>query len=395
MTAPPSTPASTSRRAPLVVRVIGGLFFTAIFAVLALIVTELVLQTSSAQSVYREVQRHPPHPFLQVLPGMIVDHVNAQGFRGDDIQLVKPPHAFRVIAIGGSTTLGVSNPYAESYPFLLQVLLRERHPGVTIEVVNAGAPWYTTAHDLVAYEIEARQFNPDVVIFFEAINDLTRSFSPPWLAKGEFKPDYSHYLGPYARMQGPDTGFVEPPSPLLTWNVLRRWWTGGPDPYNTRDPDNVAKVAARLRPIDAPAFRSLPSFRRYYDAVIHAVQADGHAILTASQPSLFRPDLNADEQRLLYFGPLMCADQGTYPSLAAMVRGMGLYNDTARQIAGEDHVPFVDFDAAVPKTPEYFSDDVHMRKAANAILARLAADAIDADHLVEAAATGDGHPKGR
>ncbi len=142
-----------------------------------------------------------------------------------------------------------------------------------------------------------------------------------------------------------------------------------------------------MHAVDKPAFRSLASFREYYDAVIHAVQADGHLILTASQPSLYRTDLSAEDQQLLYFAPLMCADHDSYPSLAAMVRGMQLYNDAAREVAARRNVPFLDFESAVPKSAEYFSDDVHMRRAANAILATIAADAIDAARWLEPAAT--------
>lgn len=374
------------RRPRLLVRLIGSAIFTLIFIALALLTTELALQTSSAWSLYREVRRHPPHPFLQVLPAFSVDHVNLEGFRGEEIQPAKPPNSFRVFTIGGSTTLGVTNAYADTYPFLLQAMLRDRHPAVTIEMQNAGGPWYTTAHDLVAYEVEVRRFNPDLVIVFEAINDLTRSFSPPWLAHGDYKPDYSHYLGPYSRFYGPGVGFIDRPSAPLTWAWLRHWMTGEPDPFNIRDADNVAKVAARLQPTDTPVFRSLPSFRLYLDSILQAVQSDGHVVMAASQPYVYRPDLAAEDQRHLYFAPLMCADHGMCPSLLAMVRGMQEYNAVARQVAEARNVPFIDFEAAVPKTFEYFSDDVHMRRSANEILARVAADAIDAAHLVETAA---------
>jgi hypothetical protein len=355
-----------------------------IVAAAAFGVAELWLRSSRAESIYTEIQRHPPHPFMQAVPAMAADHVDAQGFRGDDVVMPKPPHTFRIFAIGGSTTLGVTNPYAESYPFLLQSLLRQRYPDVNIEVFNAGCPWYTSAHVLVSYTVEVRQYEPDLVIYFEAINDLVRSFSPPWLAKGDFKPDYSHYLGPYARLLGPNAAFVDHPSASLAWNVLSGWFRGSPDPFNIRDPNNVAKVASRLQAIDRPAFKSLPSFRQYSDAIVHFVQADGHAIMTASQASLYRDDLSSDDKRVLWFAPLLCADHGTCPSLAAMTQGMAIYNAAARDIAASRHVPFIDFAAAVPKTREYFGDDVHLKKAGNVILAQKAAEAIEAAGLVTA-----------
>ena len=351
----------------------------------ALVITELALQTSHAETLYREVRRRPPHPFLQVLPAGQVDHVNAQGFRGEPVEVEAAPGTFRIFTIGGSTTLGISNPYAESYPFLLQTLLQSRHPGVRIEVQNAGAAWYTSAHDLVTYKIKVRRFKPDLVIFFEALNDLTRSFSPPWLALGDFKPDYSHYLGPYSGLVGPEVRFVGPPSRWLTWSYLRKAIRREPDPRGHRDPDNVARMAALMRPIDNPAFRSLPSFREYVEALIHAVQSDGSRIFVGSQGSLYRSDLSSDEARLLFFGPLMCGDGTTYPSTEAMKNGMRMFNESARDIAATRGVRFLDFDAAVPKTASYFTDDAHLTRAGNEILARVAADAIDAENLVERA----------
>jgi hypothetical protein len=52
-------------------------------------IAELLLERSFADSLYKEVRRRPPHPFLQVMPSGQVDHVNDQGFRGDPITLDK------------------------------------------------------------------------------------------------------------------------------------------------------------------------------------------------------------------------------------------------------------------------------------------------------------------
>ena len=346
MSASPAAPAPVAPRRRLLFSVV-ILAALLLVAIAGLGITELVMRSSRSSSVYREVQRHPPHPFLQAVPAMAAGHVNRQGFRGDDFEKQKPPRTFRIFTLGGSTTLGVSNDYPDTYPYLLQVALRERYPGVNIEVQNAGCAWYTSAHALVSYVTAVRQYDPDLVIFFEAINDLVRSFSPPWLATGPFKPDYSHYLGPYARLLGPQSDFFDPSGPLLTWNTLRAWIRNDPNPFNIRNRDNVANALSRLRQTDRPSFRSLPSFRMYSEAIIHAVRSDGHPIMTASQPSLFRADLSEDEKRSLWFSPLLCADAGTCPSLGAMISGMEAFNATAREVAATAGVPFIDFADAV------------------------------------------------
>ena len=341
----------------------------------ALMVTELALRSSRAADLYAEVRRYPPHPFLQAVPVMAAGNVNRHGFRGDAFEREKPPNTFRIFTIGGSTTLGVNNDYEDSYPYLLQTALKERFPGVNIEVQNAGCAWYTSAHALVSYMVEVRQFQPDLVIFFEAINDLVRSFSPSWLASGSFRADYSHYLGPYARMIGPQSRFFDPSGSLLTWQILRQWARNDPDPFSMK-PANVARMRERLSETDRPSFRSLPSYRLYYDSVIHAVQADKIPILVASQPHMLREGLTPEEVSTLWFSPLLCAENGVCPSLGAMIRGMETFNAASREIAARRGVPYLDFAGAVPKTRDYFIDDVHMRANANRLIAGVAADAI-------------------
>ena len=71
-----------------------------------------------------------------------------------------------------------------------------------------------------------------------------------------------------------------------------------------------------------------------------------------------------------------------------MISGMEAFNATAREVAATAGVPFIDFADAVPRTSAHFTDDVHMTKRANAILAERAADAIVAARLIETAVAG-------
>jgi lysophospholipase L1-like esterase len=349
-------------------------------------VVELFLRDQFAQNLYREARRRPPHPFLQVLGGYSVA-VNASGFRGDPISEEKPAGTFRIITLGGSTTLGVANLYEETYPFYLQQMLRERYPGVTIEVQNAGAAWYSTAHLLVNYELRVRRFEPDLIVVFEAINDLYRSFSPPWWASGPFRPDYAHFLGPYARLLGPDVDAISAaPRPQgdqwLLWRNLKRRFGNDPTPFD-HHAANVARVTARLQARPVQTFRALPVFRRNYERLVRNMLADGHAVVVGSQPFLFAPDLSAADKALIYYPQIFCAEDGYYPTLDSMTAGMRQFNAEARGVAEAAHVEFVDFESAVPKTGEYFSDDVHLRAPANRILARIVFDWIVAERLIK------------
>jgi lysophospholipase L1-like esterase len=343
---------------------------------------ELAAFRVRAQRTYQEARRNPPHPFLQVLPSTRADGVNEHGFRGDAITRARSAGEVRIFALGGSTTYGVTNTFADSYPQILQQLLRARHPGVPIHVQNAGAPWHTTAHALASYELRVRQFDPDIVLYFEAINDLVRSFSPPWYAVGDFRPDYAHYLGPYTRLTRIDAEFLHPTG-WLSWDIVRAWLFHEPTPFNHRDPANVKALAARMRAVDNPPFRALPSYRDFYGRLLQAVSRDGRVFLGGSQPFFYRADLAGQDLDRLFFGPLMCADRdGTYPSLAGMRQGMEHFNQAAREVVMGRGAVFLDFEQVVPKTATYFADDVHLNRAGNERIAALIADHIDAQGLV-------------
>ena len=351
-------------------------------------ILETVLRAGFAREVNEAARQHPPHPFLQVMASSLVA-VNRHGFRGDPIEQHKAPRTFRIFTLGGSTTLGIGTPsYEDTYPFKLQTMLRHRYPDVSIEVQNAGSAWYTTAHLLIDYQLLVREFEPDLIVVFEAINDLYRSFSPPWWAVGEFRPDYSHYLGPYIRFLGPDVGpRASWPqwsvSELLVWRRLREDLLGEPSPYRF-DAGNLGKLRSRLRPRTVTTFPSLDSYRNYYELLIRNIQADRRPVIMASQAFIYSEALPPDIRDSLFFAHVFCAENGFYPTMESMMSAMRTFNAAAQALAEAKNVPFLDFERAVPKTRAYFSDDVHLTAAGNEILARMVFDWIVGHSLIAA-----------
>jgi lysophospholipase L1-like esterase len=348
---------------------------TLILLVIVVTIADAVMQLRSADDLYRASHRHPPDPFVQVRSESQVDGVNPQGFRGEPISEDKPEKTLRIFVLGGSTMLGVANPYQQSFPAMLQKRLTASLPQVRVEVENAATAWWSTAHTLVDYELRVRRYHPDLVVVVHGINDLYRSFSPPAWASGPYKPDYSHYLGPYARFQGPEPEPLVhapfwPPSRWLLWKNIREQWLDAPRAYDSRV-ENVRRLKKVLKERHIESFRSLASFRTNYELLIRAVRADGADIVLGSHPSMYRANLGAAERDLLLFAPVFANEDGFYPDLESMTRGMAQFNETARAIAEEQKIAFVDFAKAIPRTPEFFTDDVHLKAAGNEILAKV------------------------
>jgi lysophospholipase L1-like esterase len=100
-------------------------------------------------------------------------HVNAAGFRGT--RPTTPAHdgVQRIMVVGASTTFdwGVTDD-DHAWPARLEYYLQRRLPDQRIEVVNAGVPGYTIVDNLIRLETELYQYQPDVVLYYEAHNDL-------------------------------------------------------------------------------------------------------------------------------------------------------------------------------------------------------------------------------
>src|SRR5579863_5721708 len=61
-------------------------------------------------------------------------------------QHLRDKHAITIVAIGGASTAGTAAaaPEQDAYPRRLQNLLRQRHPGIEITVINKGIARQTT-----------------------------------------------------------------------------------------------------------------------------------------------------------------------------------------------------------------------------------------------------------
>jgi len=96
---------------------------------------------------------------------------NNLGLRGPDLEVRKPPRTLRVIALGGSSTLGQGVQQHQTYVFQLANLLRGSFDGYGVEAVNAGVQGYSSRHGFLLYYRELRQLKPDLIIVAFDVND--------------------------------------------------------------------------------------------------------------------------------------------------------------------------------------------------------------------------------
>jgi lysophospholipase L1-like esterase len=108
--------------------------------------------------------------------GVIRAGINSFGFRGPEFQVRKPDREIRVVTIGASSTFGFSDRDNETYPRFLERMLNDRCPaGQRFEVINLGIPHLKSEQLLALFRAEALPLHPDIVTFYEGVNDSWNS----------------------------------------------------------------------------------------------------------------------------------------------------------------------------------------------------------------------------
>jgi lysophospholipase L1-like esterase len=332
-----------------------------------LAVAEIALGSLGSRHGDLTVKNAVFHPYLQAVPepGNSTLHINRWGFRGDEIELVKPDRTYRVFVIGGSTVYCDRTQFEDSHARILEKRLQDAHPGVNIEVQNAGMHWHTSQHSLVKFLTKVQDFEPDLVILYHAVNDLCRSFSPPSFSRGPFENDYGNYDGPVANMVREYFG-LETVSRFAVVEAVRegfrRYWFSD----FRRDSDTLRRL--HPSPGEFHEWNSLPSYRRNMKSLAEIITNRGIDLIMASQPYAYREGMSEKEWSRCWIPRTSCRSAHEFPDSGSMARGMQAFNRTSRQIADALDVPYVDLESMVPKNTDHFRDGVHYTKKGNRII---------------------------
>ena len=102
--------------------------------------------------------------------------INSHGFRGREFPMDKAPGVFRIICLGGSTTFDTGSVgTARPWPEVLEAELRRGSSAQSVEVLNLGIGGATSLDSLIDLQTRAMAFHPDLVIVYQAHNDLIYS----------------------------------------------------------------------------------------------------------------------------------------------------------------------------------------------------------------------------
>lgn len=303
------------------------------------------------------------HALLQHADRVSQDGIPARAYRGRTYQRKKTTES-RIVCLGGSTTWGHVLEREESWPAMLEENLRQL--GYDVEIINAGRPWYTTAHSVINYALQMRYYDADIVIVMHGVNDLARSFP----AEGEPPPewDYGSYQGPMRNVlagyrihhRRQQWAICHPIRLLCSTAIYRLIF--GPELDRNRPPDVD---------VGTEAFTTLDSFRAHLDYLARLCLADRRSVVVATQAHVYeREDLSSlcDFKKTIRQTYMQTAD-GAAISAESLRGGMRALRAVTLEVAVDLDIPLANIDRAVGERLDYFMDDFHLTASGNAVVA--------------------------
>lgn len=250
-----------------------------------------------------------------------------------------------IFCLGGSTT-EFRDENNRDWPGLLEKELHKEASYDKVKVYNLGKQWYSSQHILINYILNLRQHNPDVIIIMENINDLLHNADFSWLSNGEFRGDYGNFLGPLTR--------------FIKYGSFREYF------FKTIDGLWYEKKPVE---IETDYFPGLKSFERNLRTLISLAKLDGTSVILMTQPNLYKDSMSNEEIGSLGMIQGEAIGNGKKWAVTTGRNGMKLYNDKIREIASSEGVNLIDLELAVPKSLDYFYDEVHYQSKTYDVIA--------------------------
>jgi len=278
-------------------------------------------------------------------------HVNSFGFRSPEIPLEKPPGRLRLAFLGGSTTFcsEVSSDQM-TWPYLVVAEIQKRFPDLDIDFINAGVPGYSTTGLKPYFEKRVARFHPDVIVIYEASNDLSGNSFTLAREQGVTKHTVDQSMGWFARHS------------LLVYLLEKNLQTLELQ-HDVQAQPKVVLDQARLAAM----------YRRSLTALVEASKQVADLVVTVTFASRLRADQSPAELRTaavtnLYYMPYMTPE--------AILEGFQHYNDVMRTVAAEEDTLLIGNEDSIPADAAHYKDSAHFTDAGSIAMAKRVADAL-------------------
>lgn len=308
-----------------------------------------------------------PHPYLSYYPTPnyrkgLTSH-NSLGYRNDEFTLEKPGGVYRIVTLGGSSTYDVSiKDNTATFTAQLERLLKEDYGYQNVQVINAGVPGYNSWEILVNLEFRVLDLDPDLVIIYENTNDVHARMVEPSAYRGDD-------LG---RRQA----WQVPPVTLWEHSALLRI---------------LSRTMNLTRQVSIDDFVSSPTYVSWpFEYRLSEDNLDPSEILNENPPIYFRRNLEnivavAKEHgvEIMFSTWASSPYLNDYASESYYQLAYKENNDVVKEVATIRQIALFDFAAVMPQDAKYWADGRHSNEAGAILKAKLFAEFIHDQGLVE------------
>ena len=296
------------------------------------------------------------------LSPQITFSVNALGLRGP-----LPPaegEVYKIIAVGGSTTECAALDDTQEWPHLLMQLMNSRQTKYFTWVNNAGVSGLTTVDHLSCLRRLPILSQADLLVFLVGVNDVEATLEYGGKPTQKALERRAELFGEHAPAGVMDVGgffkhswlyqMTRLPVVNIVWRLKH---------YPTQEPLWSQQFERRFAGPTLPP-PDLHIGLQEYAQRLRSLECECRArrlrCVFLTQPSMWRADLTAQEQRLLCFGKIGRRGHVLgYASVADLAHAMDVYNQTLLSVCRQDHLQCYDLASFIPKDTSAFYDDVH------------------------------------
>ena len=310
-------------------------------------------------------------PDLPGVTGTSVFSTNNLGFRGRPVEVEKPANEFRIFLVGGSALECFYLDDSEVISQRLEERLAGRVPAaLTVRVYNTAKSGDRTYDHVAMVAHRIAHLEPDLIIVLAGINDLRGAMNGiDYLL---FRPRKERW----SFVQLLRLAATEFQLPRRVYAVLRRSRERERLEEITLTSDIKGDVALRRsRPMtDQVPAENLSAYVKNLTTLIATTRAAGAEPVLLTQPTTWnsRVDPRAEEWHW------MTLVGGTVYREDLLDAAMGRYNDALTAVARRHGAATFDLAAALPKSLEFFYDDVHFNvRGADTTAALLAEFLVD------------------
>lgn len=305
-------------------------------------------------------------PGLPGVTGTSVFSTNNLGFRGRRVEAPKPANEFRIFLVGGSALECFYLDDSEVISQRLEERLAARVPApLNVRVYNTAKSGDRTYDHVAMVAHRIAHLEPDLVIVLAGINDLRAAMTGvDYLLFRPRKERWSFFQ--LLRLAA-----TEFQLPRRAYAVLRQSSERELLEEITLTSDIQGDVALRRsRPTtDRVPVENLPAYVTNLQTLIAATRAAGAEPVLLTQPTTWNSTVDPRAEEWHW----MTLVGGSVYREDLMDAAMRRYNDALTDIARRHGVPTLDLAAALPKSLEFFYDDVHFNvKGADTTSALLA-----------------------